>query len=146
MYLNTHSAYSFKYGTMKPETLLQECQKCGISRVALTDINSTAGSLSFVRLSEKYDIKPILGIDFRNSARQQFVGIAMNNQGFYELNSFLSPLLHEGLAVPECAPTFDNAFIIYPWRSFKNRKLRHNEFLGVRPQDLTRLRFSEWKN
>ncbi len=146
MYLNTHSAYSFKYGTMKPETLLQECQKCGISRVALTDINSTAGSLSFVRLSAKYDIKPILGIDFRNSAQQQFVGIAMNNQGFYELNSFLSPLLHEGLAVPECAPTFDNAFIIYPWRSFKNRKLRHNEFLGVRPQDLTRLRFSEWKN
>lgn len=146
MYLNTHSAYSFKYGTMSPEVLLQECQKRGIHRVALTDINSTAGSLSFVRLSAQYGIKPILGIDFRNGAQQQFVGIAMNNQGFYELNNFLSPLLHEGHPVPECAPPFENAFIIYPWRSFKNRKLRHNEFVGVRPQDLTRLRFSEWSN
>ncbi|MEQ9299324.1 MAG: DNA polymerase III subunit alpha [Cyclobacteriaceae bacterium] len=146
MYLNTHSAYSFKYGTMSPEVLLQECQKRGIHRVALTDINSTAGSLSFVRLSAKYGVKPILGIDFRNGAQQQFVGIAMNNQGFYELNSFLSPLLHEGHPVPEFAPPFDHAFVIYPWRSFKDRPLRHNEFVGVRPQDLTRLRFSEWRD
>ena len=145
MYLNTHSAYSYKYGTMSPEVLLQECQKRGIHRVALTDINSTSGCLSFVRLSAQYGIKPVLGIDFRNGARQQFVGIAMNNQGFYELNSFLSPLLHEGLLVPECAPTFDNVFVIYPWRSFKNKPLRHNEFVGVRPQDLTRLRFSGWE-
>ena len=63
MYLNTHSYYSLRYGTMSPETLLKQAQQMGVSAMALTDINSTSASLDFVRLSEKYKLRPILGVD-----------------------------------------------------------------------------------
>ena len=66
MYLNCHSYYSFKYGTMSPEQLLAEAKQKGISSLALTDINNTSGILDFFRLAPKYNIKPVAGIDFRS--------------------------------------------------------------------------------
>jgi len=75
MYLNTHSYFSFKYGTIKTAELLAQMQGAEVRTFALTDINSTAASLNFVRMAPKYDIKPVLGIDFRNGADQLFVAI-----------------------------------------------------------------------
>ena len=76
MYLNCHTYYSLRYGTIKPEQLLAITSKNGLQTLALTDINNTSACLDFVRLSEKYDIKPVLGVDFRNGAQQQFVMLA----------------------------------------------------------------------
>ena len=69
-------------------------QQAGVNTLALTDINSTAASINFVRLASKFDIKPVLGIDFRNGADQLFVAIAQDNEGFREINDFLSKHLH----------------------------------------------------
>lgn len=146
MYLNTHTYYSFKYGTLSTEVLLALAQKNSLRRFALTDINSTSGSLNFVRLSAKYDIQPVVGIDFRNGAKQQFVGIAKNNKGFQELNEYLSYHLHERIAFPDQAPSFDHAFVIYPFDFSFDLELKANEFLGVRPKDIIRLHLSDWKD
>ncbi len=90
MYINCHTYYSLRYGTIKPEDLLSLAAEKGLKTLALTDINSTSACLDFVRLSKKYGIKPVLGIDFRNGAQQQFIALAENNQGFQSLNKYLS--------------------------------------------------------
>ncbi len=130
---------------MSHEQLLSAAQQNGIEQMALTDINNTSGILDFVRLAPKYGIRPVAGIDFRNEMRQQFTGIAINNEGFRELNDFLSHHLHEKKPIPPTAPIFFNSFIVYPF-SMKRRLLKANEFIGIRPNDLNRLAFSEWKD
>src|ERR1700690_3008846 len=132
MYLNCHSYYSFKFGTLSPEELLQDAKKMGIRSFALTDINNTSGVLDFIRIADfdKYKIKPVVGIDFRNGAEQKFIGIAKNNEGFYELNKFLSGHLHNDEPIPDRAPEFENCFIIYPLPAVQF-PLRENEFAGI---------------
>ncbi len=144
MYLNTHSYYSFKYGTLSEKQLLEAAQRCGIRELALTDINSTAGCLNFVRQAQAFDIRPIIGIDFRNGVNQQFIGIAKNNEGFQELNKYLSSLLHEEKKIPNRAPDFKKAFVIYPFRPSIEYVLQANEFIGLRPKDLVVLPRTKW--
>ena len=173
MYLNCHSYYSFKYGTLGIEQLLDTAKQCGTGRIALTDINNTSGILDFVRLAPKYGIAPVAGIDFRGmrftsapKTREEnntsfsadpeevntpstnhvaFIGISKNNEGFRELNDFLSYHLQSGKQIPAEAPIFFNSYVIYPF-SMKKRRLKINEFIGIRPGELNRLAFSEWKD
>src|SRR5258706_2472363 len=145
MYINCHSYFSFKYGTMSLAQLLAEAQQKEISCLALTDINNTSGILDFFRLAFKANIKPVAGIDFRNGVEQKFIGIAKNRDGFRELNAFLSHHLHSGELIPARSPAFENAFVIYPF-SPAYVKLNENEYIGIKPLDLLRLNLSEWKN
>ena len=139
MLLNTHTYYSFRYGTLDTKDLLQELQEAGMKCFALTDINGTPAAINFARLAPNYGVKPILGIDFRNGADQLFVGIAQNNEGFKELNDYLSHYLHSGEKIPERAPDFKSAFVIYPFSKYTGFKLKLLEFVGVKPADLPRL-------
>lgn len=113
--------------------------EAGVQTFALTDINSTADSINFVRLAPKFNVKPVLGIDFRNGADQLFVAIAQNNEGFKELNDYLSRFLHAKDTIPFRAPEFQKAFVIYPFSKYTGFELRDFEFIGVKPKDLPRL-------
>ena len=145
MYLNCHTYYSLRYGTIKPERLLAIASENGLQTLALTDINNTSSCLDFVRLSNNYKIKPVLGVDFRNHAKQQFILIAKNNNGFYNINQYLSGFLHNSaLKIPEQAPQLEDTFVIYPYTHNKTYTLKANEFLGIKPQDLNHLKFSKW--
>lgn len=146
MYLNCHSYYSLRYGTIKPEQLLAIASENGVQTLALTDINTTSACLDVVRLSEKYKVKPVLGVDFRNSAKQQFILIAKNNAGFKNINTYLSKFLHNSeLQIPERPDEIiEDCFVIYPYQNGKHFKLKQNEFLGITPQDLNHLKFSKW--
>jgi DNA-directed DNA polymerase III PolC len=145
MYLNSHTYFSLRYGTIKPEQLLAIASENGLQTLALTDINNTSACLDFVRLSPKYKIKPVLGVDFRNCAQQQFILLAKNNNGFYNINSYLSSFLYNSeLEIPEQAPELDDTFVIYPYQHNKNYDLKSHEFLGIKPQDLNKLKFSKW--
>src|SRR5690606_22854511 len=115
MYINCHSYYSLRFGTFSEMELLTMAQANGLDAIALTDINNTSACLNFVRRSADFGIRPILGIDFRNDAEQQFVGLASNNKGFMELNGFLSHHSHHNIPIPPDAPDFMDAFIIYPF-------------------------------
>lgn len=150
MYLCAHSYYSLRFGTIPPDELLALAAEQGITKLALTDINNTSSSLDFVRLSAKHGIQPMLGIDFRNGVEMKYLGLAKNNNGLYHLNVHLSQHMHEKLEYEERAPQLNDTYIIYPFkpneRSFGFEELEENEFIGIRPRDINRLKFSEEKN
>ncbi|UTW61938.1 DNA polymerase III subunit alpha [bacterium SCSIO 12741] len=150
MYLNSHSYYSLRYGTIKTEELLQMAKLCGVRSMALTDINNTSASMDFMRLSSKYEVNPVLGVDFRNGAQQQFILLARNNDGFFQINRYLSNHLHEAqptsrthdanrtdvsetasegsgnqsIDFPETAPALDDTFVIYPMHAVQKRSIQ----------------------
>lgn len=149
MYLNCHSQYSFRYGTIPEKELLQIAQEHGIKTLALTDINNTSACLDFIRRAQQCDIRPIIGIDFRNGARQQYVGLAKNNKGFQALNSFLSHHSENKLALPQQAPQIQDIAIIYPFKQIEfldKEILLPNECIGLSVNDINRFQFSKWKS
>lgn len=149
MYLNCHTFYSLRFGTFSEVKLLELAQKNNITTLALTDINNTSACLNFIRKAKEHNIKPIIGIDFRNGASQQFVGLAKNNEGFQELNTFLSEHSHAKKPIPKDAPTFKNVFIIYPFEKvLQNEKIKFKdyEYIGVSVEELRKLPFSAYKS
>lgn len=146
MLLNCHTYYSFCYGTFSVEKLVQEVKQKGHTAFVLTDINNTSACLDTIRTAEKEGLRPIVGIDFRNGAQQQYVGIAINNNGFKELNEHLSQHLHSSEKFDAQAPHFNNAYIVYPLSNYKGWALKENEFIGVPLKDLMRINFSPAKN
>ncbi|MCZ8134222.1 MAG: PHP domain-containing protein, partial [Algoriphagus sp.] len=143
MFLNCHSHFSFKYGTMSVEALIAEAKGKKLDALALTDINCTAGVFPFIRAAQKAGIHPVIGIDFRNGVQQQYIGLARNQDGFFELNKHLSEHLTRKREFKSKAPAFENSFVIYPF-SEKAFPLRENEFVGVHPAQLNKLLTSPW--
>lgn len=147
MYLNNHSYYSLRYGTMSEESLIELARDNDITTLVLTDINNTSACLNVVRLLKNDPIKPVIGIDFRNDHQQLYVGIAQNNAGFQELNTFLSEHLHHKKPFPERAPQFRNAFIIYPLEQallLNISRFRESEYLGISTTTLRKLPFTRF--
>ncbi|MDD3638262.1 MAG: PHP domain-containing protein, partial [Bacteroidales bacterium] len=132
MYLNNHSYYSLRYGTLSVEALVGLAKSFGIQALALTDINNTMGMVDFVRECRRQGIKPIAGVEFRNEDQLLYVGIARSNKGFRELNELLTKHNLDGSPYPEAAPVFEDVFVIYPAGSRKIGQLKEHEFLGVR--------------
>lgn len=146
MYLNCHTYYSLRFGTFSEVELLQLAEQNHVTQLVLTDINNTSAGLNFVRKAPEFGIKPILGIDFRNGVLPCFIGIAQNNEGYLELNDFLSQHLHHGLKIPHRAPAFKNAFVVYPFEQVLLNELdnfQEHEFVGISIKDLRRLPFSK---
>lgn len=149
MYLNCHTYYSLRFGAFSEVELLQLAQQNHVGQLVLTDINNTSACLNFVRKAPEFGIKPILGIDFRNGVQPCFIGIAKNNEGYLELNAFLSHYLHRQLKIPKRAPLFNNVLVIYPFEQVLLNDLNdflEHEFVGVSIKDLRRLPFSRLTN
>ena len=122
-------------------------QKNGYDTFVLTDINNTSACLDTIRRVQEIEgLNVSVGIDFRNNAQQQYIGIARNNEGFQELNEHLSSHLHSGQSFEAIAPEFNNAFIIYPLNAYKGWQLKDNEFIGVSINDLSTLPFLSAKH
>ncbi|KAA5821871.1 DNA polymerase III subunit alpha [Algibacter amylolyticus] len=149
MYTNCHSYYSLRYGTFSEVDLLMLAKENGVTTLALTDINNTSACLNFVRQSQAFNIKPVIGIDFRNGAKQLYVGLASTNLGFQELNSFLSGYEHSKTALPELAPVLKGTSFIYPLErvmQLEKEEFQDNEFIGVSVTELKKLPFSNYKS
>ena len=120
-------------------------QEMGYTCLAITDINNTSACLNFIRLAPNYNIKPIVGIDFRNKARQMYVGLAKNNIGFQALNSFLSFHSHTKATFPETAPELEGVIFIYPFEEVllqEKMQFKPNEYIGISLEDLKKIPFS----
>lgn len=128
---------------MSVEALVAEAKGKKLDSLALTDINSVAGVFPFIREAQKNGIHPVIGIDFRNGVKQQYIGLAKNQEGFYELNRHLSSYRIKGIPFGDRAPAFQNSFIIYPLPP-KFFALRENELIGVHPYQLNRIVKSPW--
>jgi DNA-directed DNA polymerase III PolC len=150
MYLNCHSYYSLRYGTMAVETLVEQAAAMGIDALALTDINNSTGMVDFVRACRQHGVHSLGGIEFRKGDTYLYTGIARNSHGFRELNEFLSYHNQSELPLPERAPPLENVWFIYdfhnnPWQEKRpGGKLRDRELIGVRPGELNRLLTSPW--
>jgi len=142
MYLNNHTYFSLRYGTLSIRQLIDHALRNGLEELVLTDINSTSAVLEFIRLCKKAAIRPVVGIDFRNNAQQEFIGIAKNNEGFLELNRFLSNHLCNKTPIPAIAPEFKNCTVIYPFGKSEKLFLKPNEFIGIRPDEVQRVNYS----
>ncbi len=168
MYLNCHTGFSFKYGTLPIKDLFEEARRCGIHKLALTEINNVASYLEMLRLCEEnkpcangltkygkpaYDLTLAVGIEFRKDVTffttdpaeklsvkadpgLLYIAIAKNNQGLESINRFLSYHNREGKPLPDRAPEFNEAFVIYPFGKMDPDLLRESEYIGVRRQDL----------
>lgn len=145
MYWNSHSYYSLRYGTLSVERLIEAAQRLGIEKLGLTDINNSTGVIDFVKACRDKGITPMAGMDFFRDHRLLYTGLAMNNEGFRELNEFLSLHNLEKTPLPSHPPDFPNAFIIYPYGSIDAKTLRENEYIGVGIRDLQKLPFSRYR-
>jgi|APSaa5957512576_1039674.scaffolds.fasta_scaffold03932_2 DNA-directed DNA polymerase III PolC len=130
---------------MSIEKLVDEAIENKIDSLALTDINNSMGIIDFVKTCYEKKIKPIAGIEFRNSNEHLYFGIAKNNEGFRELNEFLSYHNFQKKKLPHVAPFFDNAFIIYPFGKKVVKELKENEFIGIQANETNKLFSSELK-
>ena len=145
MYINCHTYYSLRYGTIQPKELLSLAVENNLKTLALTDINTTSACLDFVRLSKEEKIKPVLGVDFRNGAQQQFILLARTNHGFEQINTYLSIFLHNHtLEIPARSKFIKDTYVIYPYEKGKTYALKEHEYIGVSPKDLNHLKLSKW--
>ena len=145
MLLNVHSCYSLKYGVMNEKELLELAATHGHRRMALTDINNTSACLNFLRMALRYGIHAAVGVDFRQGNQRRFVAVARDNEGFQEINAFLSQFQIHGLErpLPRRAPHWEHVWTIYPMHMAPTDLLPH-EFVGVLPHELSRIAFSPW--
>ncbi|WP_199138106.1 DNA polymerase III subunit alpha [Pedobacter sp. ASV12] len=149
MFLNVHSQYSLRYGTMHIENLLMEARAKRIRQLVLTDINNSTGCMEFIRTCRKhgagfedrhgvywppYQFKPIVGIEFRRDEQLLYIGIARNREGMKELNDFLTLHNLRQTPLPFEPPKFQHVYLVFPYG--RRSKLAENEFIGIRASEL----------
>jgi DNA-directed DNA polymerase III PolC len=140
LYINCHTYYSLRYGTLSPKDLVANAKNNQAEALVLTDINNSTGMPDFVKECNKAGIKPIGGIEFRDIHHVLlYIGIAINNEGFRELNDFLTWHNLNKTPLPPCPPVFQNVLVVYPFGNKLPRRLKTNEFIGVRPHELRKL-------
>lgn len=145
MYLNCHSYHSLRYGTIPLQELVTLAQTHNIQALALTDINTVTGIYDFAKACIKANIKPLVGIEFRNNNRLLYIGLALNKDGIGEMCRWLTKHNFEAIPMPDDAPDFQNVAIIYPMDNCPSL-LKENEYLGVQDSELVKLFRTQFKN
>ncbi len=140
MYLNCHTTFSLRYGTLRPKELVEQAAAIGLKELVLTDINNTSCAFEFITLCKQKDIKPIVGMEFRNDDHELlYIGIAKNAEGFKALNELFTHCSLAEKELPVAAPLLPHTYIIYPKLIKPIDCFRSNEFLGIRPEHVNKL-------
>ncbi len=194
MFLNCHSYYSLRYGTISVENLIDEASRAfGLPEVAaddagkdthrpvaiqhsgrpsvpgyqtfppavaLTDINNSTGMMEFVSVCHERGIRPIAGIEFRRDDQLLYIGLARNNEGFKELNEFLSWHNLRNFQLPDRPPELEHVYWIIPlgnsgpersgvqhsqianFSPSRHPAISQSVFIGIRPSELNPLMLS----
>lgn len=143
MYLNCHSYHSLRYGTIPIDELVQMAKDCGVQALALTDINTVTGVYDFILDCQYHNIKPVVGIEFRNGNKLLYIGLAINRNGFGEMCRLITKHNFENTPLPLYADLNDVVFI-YPLENAPV-VLKEHEYIGIRPEQLTKLIRSAWQ-
>jgi len=147
MYLNCHTWYSLRYGTLSPEELVGMAAGRGVSTMALTDINNCTAMPAFVQQCQKHGIRPVAGMEFRQDQHLLYIILARDNEGFRRINAFLTRHRMKQQSLPLRFPVCPHTFAIYPFDTQNSHYTddRHlppphpHEFAGIRPEELPRL-------
>ena len=124
---------------MSLENLVDGMLAGGYDTAVLTDINNSTGVLDLIRLGRESGLNILAGMEYRNGDKLLYIGIAENGHGFRELNELMTTANRDASPLPEAAPEFSHAFVIYPFGKKKVSDLRNNEYIGIRPAELTRI-------
>lgn len=146
MYLNCKSYNSLCYGTVSVEDLVERANAVHVPAMALTDINNTMGVIDLVLECKKYGIKPVAGCEFRNDDEILYVAIAVNNEGFREINETLTQHNISKIPYNINAPQWNNVIVIYPFGKRNITQLNDNEYIGVRLSQVSHLLTSDLRN
>ncbi|MEO5582086.1 MAG: PHP domain-containing protein, partial [Saprospiraceae bacterium] len=137
MYLNCHSYYSLRHGTLSPTELVTTAAALGHTAMVQTDINNTSASFEFLQACDKAGIKGLLGIEYRDADhRYLYTGIAKNQEGWKELCSLLTHSSLKGEPLPAIAPPLLNSFIIYRSLVKPLADYAPHEYYGVTPAEI----------
>ncbi len=86
VHLHCHSNYSFLYGAMSIDDILDRTRATGMSSIALTDNNGLYGAIPFYKKAVALGIKPLLGARIDDpEGDDTAIIIARNNKGFARL-------------------------------------------------------------
>jgi DNA-directed DNA polymerase III PolC len=146
MYINCHTYYSLRYGTIAPDELPLIAKTVGMDAIVLTDINNTSCAYQFVEACRKHEVKPILGIEFRQDGEFLYLGIARNDEGWRELCALLTESSISGEPLPKEAPELEHCYIVYRKLPKGVELLRDYEYAGVRPEEVNQLYSSYLRN
>ena len=85
--VHVHTNHSLLQSAVKIDELIERCKAENIPAVAVTDTNSMAGLIQFIKKANEEKIKPLLGayIDDPVKYEQYILLIAKNNQGYSDL-------------------------------------------------------------
>lgn len=145
MYINCHSYNSLRFGTISIDNLIQEAIKNDLKALALTDIHTVTGIYDFVKKCRKEDIKPLVGMEFRKDNQLLYITLAKKQSGIGEICKFLTHHNFSEIPLPQQAPAFEEVFTIYPLSNIPD-KLKKDEYIGIRPEQLTLLIKKELQN
>jgi DNA-directed DNA polymerase III PolC len=138
MYLNCKTYFSFRYGTFSTKELVTQAASMGITQLALTNINNTCDTWDFVDFCRENNIKPVLGSEIRNGNELCYILLAKNNNGFEQINRFISEHLPEEKPFPK-RPDLQDIYCIYPFGSVSVNELQAHELIGVQVTDINKL-------
>ena len=134
MYLNCHSYYSLRYGTLSVEALVEQALLNGVESLARTDIYSTTGVIDFAKHCIEAGIKPLAGVEIRKENQLLYIAIAKNLDGFREINELLTKTNLSEMPLPEQSPYFHNVFVIYPTHNLP-QILQNHEYIVRKPSE-----------
>ena len=146
LYLNCHSQFSLRYGTLKVNELVALAKSHDISCLALTDIHATSACYDFVHACREAGIDPVVGMEFRKGDELLYVALARNPEGFREINQFYSNYRLQGYDFPEIAPKWSHVYVIYPWARRERTSLSEHEFLGVNTHEVRQIFRSRYRH
>ncbi len=145
MYLNVHSYYSLRYGTLAIDDLLDLAISLGVKTLALTDLNNTMGIPEFIRKARQKGVKPITGCEFRNGDQLLYLLLARNREGLREINDFLTRHNLSKKEFPPIPPHFEQAEVVFPFGTPHSSINEKNQWIGIRPEQVNQLVASDWE-
>ncbi len=145
MFVHLHSCFSLRYGTIRPERLVQLLEENGYTMAALADYHSTFALFDFIRAGRKAGLHTVAGISFRQTAGPVFHALAHHRKGFAQLAAYLSqteascsdPLWSDLAAMEGVSLVLPLAFFLRLDKEERQLILNNEQLmLGVRPEDL----------
>ncbi len=97
--LHCRSYYSLLKGCLPPEQICRYAAEQGSTAVGMVDINNFYGVIRFLQAAERWNLKPVCGVDIEHQGELLFTVYVQNLAGFGRANEIITRVLYE-------SPTF----------------------------------------
>ena len=144
-----HSYFSIRYGTVSPLEVMHALRDGGYEAAIFADVNNTSATWDVKRWSKHNDFPAVVGVDFKNKMTTQYVAVPRSENGWAQINEWLSFHTHRKIDFPARPPFWAEVDIIYPFeriRDWHAEMLRENEWIGLASNEWNRCRISRWAN